>query len=115
MIEFEGENYYSCDEIAKRLDQPEQYGLDMVRLSKKFQEVFGQRTFVYSTFVQSKLYPAAKKNLVRHITYSKKNDARTFINFSLKDFERFLDNTNAERVSQKLGLIKNIKVVEAVI
>lgn len=115
MIQVNDEEFYSCTEIAGRLNEPELYGDDVKLLLDKWQKVFGQKSYFSDTYVQSKLYRAADKNLVRHIKYNKNNQSRTFISFSLGDLSKFLDNTTSETVLQKLGKIKNIKVVEAVV
>lgn len=68
MIEHKGVFYYSCTEIAKMINQPDE---DFKSVSDKFHQVYS-KGYVYDSYVQKKLYPAAEKKIYQIYQISKK-------------------------------------------
>lgn len=108
MIEYNGIYYYSCTEIAKKINQPDE---DFMAVAAKFRQVYSKNPsiFIYDAYVQNKLYPAAEKKFIRFIKYQK-TGSKIYKAFAINDLMDFLNRKDAKNICTK-G-IRNIELVE---
>ena len=114
MVKYNEVYYYSCNEISNGFNNESD---DFKKLKLKFCKVYKKCPDYdfYCSYIQEKLYPAAKKKLLKHIEYTKKTSDKIYYAFSIDDINHFLDLPEAKNIMFKTENIKNITVVDAVI
>lgn len=109
MIEHKGVFYYSCTEIAKMINQPDE---DFKSVSDKFHQVYS-KGYVYDSYVQKKLYPAAEKKYIRYIKYQKKGP-KVYKAFAVADLLDFLNRKDARNIEFDISSVRNIEIMEKI-
>lgn len=111
MVTYNGISYYSCTEISNEF---EKNNPDFAELKKKFCEVYEKSDdcYFYASYIQNKLYSAAKRKLIKHVEYQKKTNDRVYSAFSIPDIMDFLDLDEAKCIQMKTKNIVNMHLVE---
>lgn len=97
MIRINGEIFYTCTELAKNM---EHHDPEFVDLHHKFCDVYNRNysDYMYDSYVQNKLYPAAEKKLIRFAIVQKKTlKVRCF---TKEDVMKFLDLPEARTIQK---------------
>ena len=111
MIEHKGIFYYSCTEIAKMINEPDE---DFKPVADKFRQVYDKpNNYIYDSYVQEKLYKAAEKKYIRHIKYQKRSNHYTYRAYAIDDLMSFLNRPDAKNVGFDKKSVRNLIVVEA--
>lgn len=110
MIEYNGIYYYSCTEISKMINEPDE---DFKPVADKFRQVYSkdESVYIYDVYVQNKLYPAADKKCIRYIKYQKNGD-KVYRAFAIDDLMDFLYRKDAKHICFNTKNVRNIELVE---
>lgn len=93
MIKVDGVLYYSCNELANALNNPNPRRPLENDLKEAWGKYYGRsfECYNYSSFVQGKLYPAVRNNQIKYLKYKKTNSGRDFIAFAIQDILNYMN------------------------
>lgn len=92
MIKVDGVLYYSCNELANALNNPDPRRALENDLKIAWSKFYGRsiECYTYSSFVQGKLYPAVRNNQIKYLKYKKNNSGRDFVAFAIQDILNYM-------------------------
>lgn len=113
MYKFKNIMYYSMDELAKAINNPECKEEEELAAKWNLRYKRSSDVFTTSSYVYSKLHAAMKLKQIRYICFKKGECIKEYVAFSIKDVLIFLENYDY-KVTKGFREIHDVKVIEVV-